>query len=72
MKERLQRRQVKTLNIALLLSNFTLEFFINKTCVRDVYSESPLNTDNSALLRAPLASLLTGLHCKNTFASIDA
>ena len=41
--------------------------YIDKTCVPDVFSESPLNTDTRiirTLWHVPLVSVLTGFHCK--------
>ena len=41
--------------------------YIDKTCVPDVFSESPLNTDTQiiwTLWHVPLVSVLTGFHCK--------
>ena len=40
--------------------------YIDKTCVPDVFSESPLNTDTRiirTLWHVPLVSILTGFHC---------
>ena len=40
--------------------------YINKTCVPDIFSESPLNTDTRitrTLWPVPLVSVLTGFHC---------
>ena len=40
--------------------------YIDKTCVPDVFSESPLNTDTRiirTLWHVPLVSVLTGFHC---------
>ena len=40
--------------------------YIDKTCVPDVFSDGPLNTDTRIiriLWHAPLVSILTGFHC---------
>jgi len=40
--------------------------YIDKTCVRDIFSDSPLNTDTriiQTLWHVPLVSVLTGFHC---------
>ena len=40
--------------------------YIDKTCVSNVFSESPLNTDTRiirTLWHVPLVSVLTGFHC---------
>ena len=40
--------------------------YIDKTCVPDVFSESPLNTDTRiirTLWHVPLVSVLIGFHC---------
>ena len=44
--------------------------YIDKTCVPDVFSESPLNTDTriiQTLWHVPLVSVLTGFHCRSYF-----
>ena len=45
-----------------------LRLCIDKTCIRDFFSETPLNTD-TPLMRTfwsvPLVSVLTGFHCNN-------
>ena len=45
--------------------------YIDKTCVPDVFSESPLNTDTRiirTLWHVPLVSVLTGFHCSKNVA----
>ena len=42
--------------------------YIDKTCVPDVFSDSPLNTDTGiirTLWHVPLVSVLTRFHCSN-------
>jgi len=49
-----------------LSKNACFSLYIDKTCVRDVFSDSPLNTDTwiiRTIWHVPLVSVLTGFHC---------
>ena len=49
--------------------------YIDKTCVPDVFSESPLNTDTRIIRtpgwHVPLVSVLSGFHCTKYLSQID-
>ena len=49
-------------------------FYIDKTCVLDVFSDSPLNTDTriiQTLCHVPLVFALTGFHCNLYVTQLD-